>query len=69
MVDVGSKRCADEGCLSTSVIFDTMGKKKGLYCASHKKGGMVDVVSKRFKEEECFKSCPVFNFSGERHGL
>ena len=65
MVDVVSKRCAQEGC-SAIPSFNVPGEKPR-FCNAHKTEGMVDVKHKRCDQDGC-SAQPSFNV-GARPGL
>lgn len=52
MINVKSKKCAEENCLTTP-YFNYPGEKTGLYCNRHKKDGMMNVLSKLCEHEGC----------------
>ena len=52
MVNVKSKKCAQEGC-NTIPFYNLPGSKQGLYCVNHKKEGMVDVIHQSCKMDHC----------------
>jgi hypothetical protein len=68
MVDVRSKRCAHDGCTSTSRVFNHPGETKGMFCGEHKEPGMVDVASKQCAHDGC-TTRPNFNHPGETGGM
>ena len=47
------KKCAHEGCMKISPVFNKPGEKRGFLCKEHKEEGMVDVQSKRCAHEGC----------------
>ena len=52
MVDVKNKRCIYEGC-QKHPVYNVLGKKRPLYCASHKTDGMVNVIHPSCKSDWC----------------
>jgi len=59
--------CVELNC-DKRAYFNYTGKKRGLYCAKHKKENMIDIKNKKCIEPNCTKN-PIFNNPGETIGL
>jgi len=61
------RKCLYKQC-NVSASFNYIGKKKGLYCNTHKLDNMINISSKKCDYETCNKQ-PCFNYPGEIGGL
>lgn len=64
MVDINTKRCAEEGC-SKQPSFGLEGTRKREFCKQHAMDGMVDVKNRKCVHEGCSK-LPLFGLEGTR---
>jgi hypothetical protein len=67
MIDVKSKRCIYENCM-TRPTYNVPTETKGLYCFEHKLGNMIDVKNKRCIYENCMTR-PNYNVPTETKAL
>ena len=56
--------CKYDGC-NKCASYNNEGKKKAIYCTTHKLKGMVDVIHKKCKHQGCKKN-PTYNNEGKK---